>query len=87
MNSAPFQSLSRAEAIQMHKLVGDEILKAFEVGMNMMLQNYDEPFDVLFEEFKKALAEIGFENLPISQAAGMLTIVLKERVVKEEADD
>jgi hypothetical protein len=74
MESTMFQSLSRVEAIQVHNKMSEDILHAFEVGANLILQNYDVPLEELFVAYRKALKEIGFGHIPIGDAMKMLNI-------------
>jgi len=67
-----FQSLSRAEAIQMCEHVAKAILHAYEAGFNVAANNYDSPLDDLFIAHRDALDSLGFGHIAIGGALSVL---------------
>ena len=61
MTPEDFQSLSRCEALMAHREVGDEVLRAFMIGVRLAVRTADKPFFTEFKEaFQQGLRDIGF---------------------------
>ena len=78
-----FQSLSRAEAIDMHKKFGQAVIHAYKVGLYVASVAEGMPIHALLSANKTALDELGFA-LQEDEAAGILATALREAVKDKE---
>lgn len=61
MTPEDLQSLSRCEALMMHREVGDEVLRAFMIGVSLAVQSCDKPLEEFTRAVKEGLRDIGFD--------------------------